>query len=161
MCELASVFQRRHVGDLPAFGFFRLPRGVSRRLLSEAYQSQMQFGYFRLPRGLSRRTRHCPRMAGARHGMCELTRQGNGMGTAWERHGMCKLAFSVPQTATVFQKTENFCLQIRALVVAACKLSVGESLDVNDVNYTHRTLGETLNCAFWKVKACMRVTDRR
>jgi hypothetical protein len=30
-----------------------------------------QFGYFRLPRGLSRRTRHCRSMAGARHGMCE------------------------------------------------------------------------------------------
>jgi hypothetical protein len=59
MFELASAVQRRHVGDLPAFGFFRLLRG------------------------LSRRTRHCRRMAGARHGMCELTRQGNGMGTAW------------------------------------------------------------------------------
>jgi hypothetical protein len=73
--KLASAFQRRHVGDLPAFGFFRLPRGVPRRL-SEAYQSikvlDLQFGYFRLPRGLSRRTRHCRRMAGARHGMFEL-----------------------------------------------------------------------------------------
>jgi hypothetical protein len=39
MCELASAIQRRHVGDLPAFSFFRLPRGVPRRLLSEAYQS--------------------------------------------------------------------------------------------------------------------------
>jgi hypothetical protein len=39
MCELASTVQRRHVGDLPAFGFFRLPRGVPRSLLSEAYQS--------------------------------------------------------------------------------------------------------------------------
>jgi hypothetical protein len=39
MCELASAVQRRHVGDLPAFGFFRLPRGVPRSLLSEAYQS--------------------------------------------------------------------------------------------------------------------------
>jgi hypothetical protein len=39
MCELASAVQRRHVGDLPAFGFFRLQRGVPRTLLSEAYQS--------------------------------------------------------------------------------------------------------------------------
>jgi hypothetical protein len=30
-------------------------------------------------------------MAGALHSMCELTRQGNGMGVAWERHGMCEL----------------------------------------------------------------------
>jgi hypothetical protein len=94
LCELASTVQRRHVGDLPAFGFFRLQRGVPRRLLPEAYQSQMQFGYFRLPRGLSRRTRHCQRMAEARNGMCKLTRQENGMGTAWERYGMCELAFT-------------------------------------------------------------------
>jgi hypothetical protein len=39
MCELASAVLRRHVGDLPAYGFFRLPRGVTRILLSEAYQS--------------------------------------------------------------------------------------------------------------------------
>jgi hypothetical protein len=33
MCELQSAIQRRHVGDMPAFGFFQLPRGVSRSLL--------------------------------------------------------------------------------------------------------------------------------
>ena len=33
---------RETVGYLPAFGFFRLPRGVPRKLLSDAYQSQMQ-----------------------------------------------------------------------------------------------------------------------
>ena len=33
--------RRRPVGDLPAIGFFRLPRGVPRILLSDAYQSQM------------------------------------------------------------------------------------------------------------------------
>ena len=32
----------RPVDDRPAFGFFRLPRGVPRRLLSEAYESQIQ-----------------------------------------------------------------------------------------------------------------------
>jgi hypothetical protein len=37
-------------------------------------------------------------MAGARHGMCELThgmageQHGNGMGTAWARHVMCESA---------------------------------------------------------------------
>jgi hypothetical protein len=36
MCELASAVLKRHVGDLPAFGFFRLPRGVPRSFLSEA-----------------------------------------------------------------------------------------------------------------------------
>jgi hypothetical protein len=38
MYELASAFQRRHAGDLPAFGFFRPQRGVPRRLLSAAQQ---------------------------------------------------------------------------------------------------------------------------
>jgi hypothetical protein len=42
MCELALAAQRRHVGDLPAFGVFLLPRGVPGSLLSEACQSQMQ-----------------------------------------------------------------------------------------------------------------------
>jgi hypothetical protein len=37
MCELATTVQRRHVDDLPAFGFFLLPRRVPRSL-SEAYQ---------------------------------------------------------------------------------------------------------------------------
>jgi hypothetical protein len=32
----------RHVGNLPPFGVFLLPRGVPGRLLSEACQSQMQ-----------------------------------------------------------------------------------------------------------------------
>jgi hypothetical protein len=42
MCELALVVQRRHVGHLPAFSVFLLPRGVTGSLLSEACQSQMQ-----------------------------------------------------------------------------------------------------------------------
>jgi hypothetical protein len=104
----STAVDRRPLGYLPAFGFFRLPRGVPRGLLSEAYQSSSQrsipttvksgsstlqkrrsvklldyqFGYFRLPRGLSRRTRHCRSRAGARHGICELTH-----GMSGERHG--------------------------------------------------------------------------
>jgi hypothetical protein len=39
MYELASAVQRRHVDDLPTFGFFRLPSRVLGSLLSEAYQS--------------------------------------------------------------------------------------------------------------------------
>jgi hypothetical protein len=35
MFELASAVQERHMVDLPAFGFFRLPNGVPRRLLSD------------------------------------------------------------------------------------------------------------------------------
>ena len=110
-----TAIKRWPVGYLPAFSFFRLPRGVPRRLLSEAYQSSLQrsipaavksgsstlqkrrsvklldeqFGYFRLPHGLSRRTWHCRSRAGARHGMCELTAQ-HGRGTAWERRAMCE-----------------------------------------------------------------------
>jgi len=114
----STAIERWPVGYLPAFTFFWPPCGVLRRLLSEAYQSSSQqsipttvksgsstlqkrrsvklvdhqFGYFRLPCRLSRRTRHCRSMAGARHGMCELTAQ-HGRGTAWAQHAMCELAF--------------------------------------------------------------------
>jgi len=37
-----TAVERRPLGYLPAFGFFRLPRRVPRRLLSEAYQSSSQ-----------------------------------------------------------------------------------------------------------------------
>jgi hypothetical protein len=113
----STAVERRPLGYLPAFGFFRLPRGVPRRLLSKAYHSpsqrsipttvnsgsstlqkrrhvkllDQQFGYFRLPRGLSRRTRHCRSRAGARHGMCGLK---NGM--AGERHGHGMLCVNRP-----------------------------------------------------------------
>jgi hypothetical protein len=39
---LFKAIERGPVGYPPAFGFFRLPRGVPRRLLSEAYQSSSQ-----------------------------------------------------------------------------------------------------------------------
>jgi hypothetical protein len=38
----STAVERRPVGYLLAFAFFRLPRGVTRRLLSEAYQSSSQ-----------------------------------------------------------------------------------------------------------------------
>ena len=38
----STAVKRRPVGYLPTFGLFRLPRGVPRRLLSEAYQSSPQ-----------------------------------------------------------------------------------------------------------------------
>jgi len=38
----STAVKRRPVGYVHAFGFFRLPRGVPRRLLSEAYQSSSQ-----------------------------------------------------------------------------------------------------------------------
>ena len=38
----STAVERRPVSYLPAFGFFRLPRGVPRRFLSEAYQSSSQ-----------------------------------------------------------------------------------------------------------------------
>jgi len=38
----STAVEKRPVDYLPAFGFFRLPRGVPRRLLSEAYLSSLQ-----------------------------------------------------------------------------------------------------------------------
>ena len=39
----SAAVERGPVDYLPAFGFFRLPRGVPRRLLSEAYKSSSQW----------------------------------------------------------------------------------------------------------------------
>jgi hypothetical protein len=78
MCQLASAVQRRYVGNLPASGSFQLPCGIPWRLLPEL--QDYQFGYFRLPHWLSRGTRHCRRMTGSQHGMCELAL------AVWRRH---------------------------------------------------------------------------
>jgi len=113
----STAVERRPVGYPPVFGFFRLPREVPRRLLSEAYQSSsqrsipttvksgsntlqkgrfvklldLQFGCFRLPRGLSRRTWHSRSRAEARHGVCELRH-----GMAGEGHGHGMLCVNPP-----------------------------------------------------------------
>jgi hypothetical protein len=62
MYGLTLAFSRRPAGDLPRFGFYWLPRGVSR----------LAVRIFPSTRGLSRRKRHCRSTAGARHDMCEL-----------------------------------------------------------------------------------------
>jgi len=54
-----------------------------------------QFGYFRLPRGLSRRTHNCRNRAGVQHGMCELTAL-HGRGKIWEQHGHGMLCVNRP-----------------------------------------------------------------
>ena len=133
----STAVERRPVGCLPAFGFFRLPRGVPRRLLSEAYQSSSQRSipttvksgsstlqkrrpvklldkqsrYFRLPCGLSRRTRHCRSRAGARHGMCELTAR-HGRGTAWERHGHSMLRVKIGLNIYRFGSPWPVCIEM-------------------------------------------------
>jgi hypothetical protein len=58
MCKLASVVQRRHVGDMPAFGFIRLPRGVLGSF-SEAYQYQTNIASFSCVKILRYTTGRC------------------------------------------------------------------------------------------------------
>ena len=69
----SMAVERRPVGYLPAFGFFRLPRAVPRRLLSEAYHADFHEGH-----GTSEQGR------GAAWLVWINTRHGRG--TAWERH---------------------------------------------------------------------------
>jgi hypothetical protein len=69
----------------PTMPFFSRPRhstSVERRPV--AYLPA--FGFFRILRGIPRRIRHCRSMAGARYGMCELTAR-HGRRKAWARHG--------------------------------------------------------------------------
>jgi hypothetical protein len=57
----------------------RLLPTTTRSFTKVVTRSRLAVRIFRL----LRRTRHCRRTAGSRHGTCELTRQGNGMGTSW------------------------------------------------------------------------------
>jgi hypothetical protein len=84
MCELASAVIRQHVGDVPAFGFFRLPRGVPRSLLNcrtsssniSAFHAHFHEGHGTLREchvhGMACANYRTTRTAGERHGMCEL-----------------------------------------------------------------------------------------
>ena len=81
---LSEAYQSSSQRSIPATvksGSSTLQKRWSVKLLDQ------QFGYFRLPRGLSRRTRHYQSMAGSRHGMYELTQ-----GMAGECHAMCESA---------------------------------------------------------------------
>ena len=90
----------------------------------------LHFGYFRLPRGLSRRTRHYRSMAVARHGMCELTAR-YGRGTAWTRHcrnmvgarhGMCELTARYGRGTAWAPHT--MCESALTVLVASCGVAV-------------------------------------
>jgi hypothetical protein len=84
-CRWPVLNQTTFVMDEEQSGSSTLQKRRSVKLLDK------QFGYFRLSCGLSRRIRHCRSMAGARHGMCELT---NGM--AGERHECGMLCVNRP-----------------------------------------------------------------
>jgi hypothetical protein len=121
----STVVKRRPMGYLPTFGFFRLPRGVPWRLLSEAYQSSSQRSIPTTVKSGSTVAAHDEKdnllncwtssldissyhadfnkghgtvksMAGAWHGMCEL-RTWHDRGTAWAQHAMCESALSWPE----------------------------------------------------------------
>src|SRR5215510_13824161 len=90
----------RHVGDLPAFGVFLLPRGFPGSL-SVACQSQMQVASMKQNVCHGRGEDYCWKeiagewqghgtiVEGERHGMCE-----SGFNTKGKRHGMCASGFN-------------------------------------------------------------------
>jgi hypothetical protein len=110
----STAVERRPVGYLPAFGFFRLPRGVPRRLLSEAYHSPSQrsipttvkSGSSILQKRLA--VRVFPATTRTFTKDKALSEQGrgaawhvwinarHGRGTAWERHGHGMLCVNRP-----------------------------------------------------------------
>jgi hypothetical protein len=109
----STVVERRPVGYLPTFGFFRLPRGVPRRLLSEAYHSPSQRSIPTTVKSgsstLQKRpaVRVFPATTRTFTKDTALSEQGrgaalhvwinarHGMGTAWARHAMCESALIV------------------------------------------------------------------
>jgi hypothetical protein len=76
MCELASAVQRRHVGDLSAFGFFRLVtlKSGSRTSCSDisVYHADFHEGHSTVGEWHGRGMVLWINAAGERHGMCEL-----------------------------------------------------------------------------------------
>jgi len=128
----STAVERRPVSCLPAFGFFQLPRGVPRRLLSEAYHPPHNDPYLRLQRVVAAHYKkddmlncwasisdisgyyadfhegHATVGAGQGRGMACVNEwtawQGNGMGAAWARHAMCESTF---RGSTVFLRAHN------------------------------------------------------
>jgi hypothetical protein len=90
MSELASAVQRRHVGDLPAFGSFRLQRGIPRKLLKCRTSSSDISGYH-----TDFHERHGNVGEWQGRGMASVNLRGRW--TACVRHDMCELAFRVPR----------------------------------------------------------------
>jgi hypothetical protein len=109
----STAVWRRPVGFLPAFGFFRLPRGVPRSLLSEAYHFPSQLsipttvksGSSTLEKRLVVRVFPATMQTFTKD--TALLEQGrsaawhvwinaqHGRGTAWARHAMCESALIV------------------------------------------------------------------
>jgi hypothetical protein len=110
----STAVERRPVGYLPAFVFFRLPRGVPRSLLSEAYHSTSQRSIRTTVKSdsstLQKRlaVRVFPATTRTFAKDTALSEQGrgaawhvwinarHGRGTAWARHAMCASAFKLP-----------------------------------------------------------------
>ena len=110
----SMAVERRLVGYLPAFSFFRLPCRVLRRLLSEAYQSQDAGGQCETKRLSWRRKRvvaahykkddllNCWTSSSDISGYHVDFHEGHstvgawhGRGTVWALHAMYKLALTV------------------------------------------------------------------
>jgi hypothetical protein len=114
----STAVERRSVGYLPAFGFFRLPRGVPRRLLSEAYHSPSQQSILTTVKSGSNTLQKKDDLlncwtsssdisgyhadfheghgtVGAEQG-CGMAWHGNGMDAAWARHGHGMLCVNRP-----------------------------------------------------------------
>jgi hypothetical protein len=128
----STAVERWPVSYLPAFGFFRLPRGVLRRLLSETYQSSQRSVPTTVKNGSStQQKRLSVKLLGlvvrvfpvttqaftkdtalSEHGrgaawhVCinGTAWQGKGMGTAWAPHALCESAFRVNQMGKTHSK---------------------------------------------------------
>jgi len=89
----STAVEKRPVGHLPTFGFFWLPCGVPRRLLSEAYQSSSQRSIHTTVKiGSSalrkRRSVNCWTSSSDISGYHADFHKGHGTLRAWQGHGM-------------------------------------------------------------------------
>ena len=90
----STAIDRRPVGYLPAFGFFRLPRGVPRRLLSEAYQFSSQRSIPTTVKSDSSTLQKKGYLLNCWTSISDISgyhaefHKGHGTGGAWQGHGM-------------------------------------------------------------------------
>jgi hypothetical protein len=89
----STAIDSRPVGYLPAFGFFRLPCGVTRRFLSEAYQSSSQRSIPTTVKSGSSTLQkddllNCWTSSSDISGYHAAFHEGNGTVGAWHGHGM-------------------------------------------------------------------------
>jgi hypothetical protein len=122
----STTIERQPVGYLPMFSFFRLPRRVPQRLLSESYQSSSQRSIpTTVKSGSSTQQKdnqlNCRTSSSDISGYHAYSHEWHGTvgawhvwinGNAWARHAMCQLALNVHNFIVYFGTMFWLCVMV-------------------------------------------------